>query len=132
MTATKLSLTVYLVESDRTLNCTRPGCAFQTASKKYQIGDDCPVCRKLALVTGPGKLERSTYQVDVEEYQATGGCTCPDFLCNHEPILRALTPKNQHQPGHRCRHIQFVRDILRQDINLDELIQALPDQSDQT
>lgn len=75
---------------------------------------------------------RKTYLVELDAYHFNGRCTCKDFVCNLEPLLRRnLTPQHAFEgelvhvkPGKRpedclrCIHIldaiaQFAEDFGR-------------------
>ena len=130
MKATRLSLTTFAVEAE-SLSCDRPGCGFVTRALRYRVGDPCRRCE----VNGrqpPGRLERSTYQVDLMTYERNGGCGCWHFEKRLGPKLAAMSPADQRLFRRRCKHIKAARAAAKEDDNFDELLAALPNQEEQT
>lgn len=126
MNATRLSPTQWLVESERTLQCNRPGCSYMVAIGTQRNGDNCPECRKQSK---SGKLEPATYQVDIEEYTQNGFCSCPRFRCHLEPIVKKMTPTERKLERGRCHHIDHCRELAKEDSNFDEILAMLPKQN---
>lgn len=63
----------------------------------------------------PGEV----HLVELDAYEGNGRCSCPDFTCRHEPVLRE-TPKLGGVDKTRCKHIRKARNKL-----LDDLIKRL-------
>jgi len=57
--------------------------------------------------------------VQLDAYGVNGCCTCPDFTCRHEPILKA-DPRLGGVDKTRCKHIRKVRQAF-----IDRLIDEL-------
>ena len=129
MNATRISPTVYVVESE-SLTCTLPDCGFRTRSLRYRIGDACPRCAR-NKVDNWGVLERSTYQVDLEEFQQNGMCGCRNFETRLGPKLAAMSPSDQKIFRKRCKHIICARKEGKKDENFDLILAMLPNQETQ-
>lgn len=86
---------------------------------------------RLRYLVPSSESGRSPYLVSLDAYNNHGSCSCPDFNCRFEPILkRGLSPSLaleqgliKQRPGRhpddslRCRHIlqarsQFCTDVL--------------------
>ena len=125
MTATAQSPTLWLVESDRTLQCSSPGCGYSAAvTKKRVAGTSCPTCK--------APLEPVTYHVDLEAYTQTGACSCHRFRCYLEPLVKEQTAQERRLERGRCRHIEHCRKLAKEDDNFDALLAMLPQQEQET
>lgn len=76
---------------------------------------DSPLRWLVPSVSRPGE----SHLVDLSGYDANGRCTCPDFTCRHEPILRT-DPKLGGVDKMRCKHIRKVRGLF-----LDSIIREM-------
>lgn len=76
---------------------------------------DSPLRWLVPSTSKPGE----SHLVDLSGYDANGRCTCPDFTCRHEPILRG-DPKLGGVDKMRCKHIRKVRGLF-----LDSIIREM-------
>lgn len=75
---------------------------------------DSPLRWLVPSASRPGE----THLVDLSGYDANGRCTCPDFTCRFEPMLRK-DPSLGGVDRMRCKHIrkvrgQFLDSIIRE------------------
>ena len=129
MKATRQDATTYMVEGE-TLRCIRPGCSYVTKSPKRKQGDPCPKCIKDG-VDNCGVIEPIEYRVELEAFNQTGECSCERYQMNLRGKILKQSMTERHANRIRCKHILTARDEARKDENLDALLAALPDQSEQ-
>ena len=55
-----------------------------------------------------GSQPGESHLVQLDAFGVNGRCSCPDFTCRHEPILRA-DPTTGGIDRTRCKHIRLVR-----------------------
>ena len=121
MTAIPQSPTLWLCQSSRTLQCSRPGCRYSAAvTTRRTAGTPCPTCK--------APLEPVTYHVDLEAYTQTGKCDCTDYRCRIEPIVKSQSAVERRLERGRCRHIEAVRKLAKEDDNFDAILAMLPQQ----
>ena len=129
MKATRQDATTYMVEGE-TLRCIRPGCSYVTKSPKRKQGDPCPKCIKDG-VDNCGVIEPIDLRVELEAFTQNAECACEFFQMKLRGKLLHMTPEQRRKNRMRCKHILAARDEARKDENLDALLAALPDQSEQ-
>lgn len=66
-----------------------------------------------------GSQPGESHLVQLDAYGVNGRCTCADFMCRHEPMLRK-TPQLGGVDKTRCKHIRKVRGLF-----LDQIIAEL-------
>ena len=131
MKATRITPTTYSVTAD-SLSCNRPGCGFVTRSARHRIGDGCPRCEQnLNVKYWVGKLERSSYHCDLEEFTQVGACACWHFEKRLAPRLRNMSPQERRETPLRCKHCEAARREAKKDENFDAILAMLPNQEKQ-
>lgn len=87
--------------------------------RQVPIAHDSPLRWLVPSSSKPGEH----HLVQLDGFGTNGKCSCPDFTCRHEPLLRQ-DPRLGGVDKTRCKHIRLVRAHF-----LDRLIRELASQA---
>ncbi len=86
------------------------------ADRAAQIADAVQYCQPIVGEPGrcfvPSRSAQTPWLVDVDSYEGTGQCGCPDFTMRHEPYLNGSKSHEGYNPARRCLHIWIAVEFL--------------------